>query len=245
MNDLGLQADISDRFKPFLDKILEHHQDLIHSIHIVGSALARDFDPKNSDINSVVVLENMNFKFLKFLAPLGKKFGKKRIAAPLIMTPAYIEASLDAFPIEFFNIQQLHLAVFGKDIFQNLDIKKSDLRRQCERELKIKLVGLRQGFISAAGNERDLARGFAESFSGYMPLFKAIILLLGQEPPNDNHAILSVLEQISGVSTQAFKNVLIQKHKMAKSSIKQLNMVFEEYYATIEKLGEITDEISV
>jgi hypothetical protein len=78
-----------------------------------------------------------------------------------------------------------------------------------------------------------------------MPLFKAIILLLGQEPPNDNHAILSVLEQISGVSTQAFKNVLIQKHKMAKSSIKQLNTVFEEYYTAIEKLGEITDEISV
>ena len=244
MNDTNLRADISVRYQPFLDKILEHHRDLIHSIHLVGSALTRDFDPKNSDINSVVVLENMDLEFLKFLAPLGKKFGKKRIAAPLIMTPAYIEASLDVFPIEFFNIQQLHLTIFGKDVFRNLDIKKSDLRRQCEQELKIKLMGLRQGFISAAGNERDLARGFAASFSGYMPLFKAIILLLGQEPPNDNHAILSVLEQISGVSTQVFKKVLIQKHQKAKPSIEQLNMVFEEYYAAIEKLGEITDEIS-
>jgi predicted nucleotidyltransferase len=118
MNTINLETEISARYKPFLDKILEHHQDLIHSIHIVGSALTRDFDPKNSDINSVVVLENMNLKFLEFLAPLGKKYGKKRIAAPLIMTPEYIDTSLDVFPIEFFNIQKLHYTIFGKDVFQ-------------------------------------------------------------------------------------------------------------------------------
>jgi hypothetical protein len=59
MNDINLKADIADRFKPFLDKVLEHHQDLIHSAHIVGSALTQDFDPKASDINSVIVLEKM------------------------------------------------------------------------------------------------------------------------------------------------------------------------------------------
>lgn len=245
MNDIHLKADLAARYKPFLDTILEHHQDLIHSIHIVGSALTQDYDPRNSDINSVVVLENMNLKFLEFLAPLGKKFGKKRIAAPLIMTPGYIDASLDVFPIEFFNIQWLHYTIFGKDVFQDLDIKKSDLRRQCEREIKIKLMGLRQGFISAAGNQRILGRGFAESFSGYIPLFKSIILLFGQEPPNHNNAILSVLEEVSGVGTDVFKKVLNQKHKKAQSPIQQLNIIFKEYYAALEKLGEITDEIAI
>lgn len=245
MNDINLKADLAARYKPFLDKLLEHHQDLIHSIHIVGSALTRDFDPKNSDINSVVVLENMNLKFLEFLAPLGKKYGKKRIAAPLIMTPGYIDTSLDVFPIEFFNMHRLHLTIFGIDVFQDLDIKKSDLRRQCEQELKIKLMGLRQGFISAAGNKRILAQSFAESFSGYMPLFKSIILLLGQEPPNDNKAVLSVLEEVSGVRTAVFKTVLNQKHKKTTTSIEQFIIIFEEYYAAIEKLGEITDEIAI
>jgi hypothetical protein len=66
----------------------------------------------------------MDLKFLKFLAPLGKKFGRKRIAAPLIMTPEYIDTSLDVFPIEFFNIQQLHLTVYGDDIWLDLNNKK-------------------------------------------------------------------------------------------------------------------------
>ena len=53
MNDIKLKADISVRYKPFLDTVLEYHQDLIHSVHIVGSALTQDFDPRNSDLNSV------------------------------------------------------------------------------------------------------------------------------------------------------------------------------------------------
>ena len=245
MNDIGLKADISARYKPFLDKVLEIHQDLIHSIHIVGSALTQDFDPKISDINSVVVLHKMDLKFLEFLAPLGKKYGKKRIAAPLIMTPEYIENSLDVFPLEFFNIKMLHHTVWGEDIFQFLEIHQSDLRRQCEQELKVKLIGLRQGYISAAGDQKILARGFAESFAGYMPLFKSIILLLGKEPPNNNDGILSVLEEVSGVRTDVFKIVLNQKKKKTKPSIEQLNMVFEDYYAAIEKLGEVTDAIVI
>ena len=245
MNDISLKADISDRYKPFLDRVLEHHQDLIHSVHIVGSALTRDFDPRNSDINSVVVLDKMDFKFLEFLAPLGKKFGRKRVAAPLIMTPEYIDKSLDVFPIEFFNIQQLHLTVFGEDVFQDLDIKKADLRHQCERELKVKLIGLRQGLIAAAGDQKILARDFSESFSGYMPLFKAIIFLLGKEAPRHNEDILTALEEVSGVRTEVFRQVLKQKKQKTKPSITELNMVFEDYYKAIEKLGEITDAIVI
>ena len=245
MNAIGLDADISARFKPFLDKILEHHQDLIHSVHIVGSALTRDFDPKRSDINSVIVLVKMDLKFLEFLAPLGKKFGRKRIAAPLIMTPGYIDNSLDVFPSEFLNIQHLHSTVFGTDIFRALDIEKTDLRRQCEQELKVKLIGLRQGYISAAGDQKSLARGFAESFSGYMPLFKAIIVLLGQNPPHHNAGIIALLEEVSGIRLDVFKVVLNQKKDQTKPSIEQLNMVFEDYYTAIEALGDAIDALAI
>ena len=245
MSDINLQADSADRYKPFLDKVLEHHQDLIHSVHIIGSALTQDFDPRASDINSVIVLGQMDLTFLEFLAPLGKTFGKKRIAAPLIMTPEYIDTSLDVFPIEFFNIQQLHLTVYGVDIMADLNIKKSDLRRQCEQELKVKLIGLRQGYISAAGDQKVLARGFAESFSGYMPLFKAIIMLLDKVPPRNNADILSTLEEISGVRTEAFKRVLNQKKQKTRPSIEQLNLVFNDYYTAIEKLGDFTDALAI
>ena len=243
MSEINLRTAITDRYKPFLEVLLGDHQEKIHSVYIVGSALTRDFDPKISDINSVIVLHEMDLKFLELLAPLGRKYGKKRISAPLIMTPAYIDKSRDVFPIEFLNIKLLHHTVFGQDIFKDLDIDRSDLRHQCERELKVKLIGLRQGYISTAGDQKILARGFADSLAGYMPLFKTIIVLLGRETPQNNQEILSVLTDITGVRTDAFKQVLSLKKRQTKPTIEKLNIVFEDYYEVIEQLGEIIDAL--
>jgi predicted nucleotidyltransferase len=243
MNDLGLKPDISARYKPFLDDVLTSHQDKIHSVYVVGSALTQDYDPKISDINSVFVLHEMDLDFLDLLAPLGKKYGKKRIAAPLIMTPRYIDESIDVFPIEFLDIKLLHYTVSGNDVFKDLDIPKSDLRRQCERELKAKLIGLRQGYISAAGEQRILTQGLVKSYAGYIPLFKAVIVLLGRQAPQIAKEILAVLEEVSGVKTDAFRQGLMYKRRTIKPTSDKLNLVFKDYYRTIEQLGDMINAL--
>jgi len=232
-----------ERFKPFQDEILNRYKDNIHSITLTGSAVTEDFMPGKSDINSVFVLREMDLKFLELLASLGKKYRKKRIAAPLIMTPEYIMNSLDVFPLEFLNIKLLHKTIWGEDLFRNLEINHSNLRLQCERELKVRLIGLRQGYISCLGNSKMLMDMFIQSFSGYIPLFKGIILVLGKEPPVTNPDVLSVLEEVSGVNTSVFKTVLKQKKQKTKLTMEQLNTIFQDYYTAIEKLGDITDDI--
>jgi hypothetical protein len=243
MIDLNLKDAIIERFKPFQDELLSRYKDNIHSITITGSAVTEDFMPGQSDVNSVFVLRKMDLKFLELLANLGKKYRKKRIAAPLIMTPEYIMKSLDVFPLEFLNIKLLHKTILGEDLFGNLAINHSNLRLQCERELKVRLIGLRQGYISCLGNSKMLMDMFIQSFSGYIPLFKGIILLLGKEPPVTNPDVLTVLEEISGVNTSVFKTVLKQKKQKTKLMMEQLNTIFQDYYAAIEKLGDITDDI--
>ena len=243
MDDLNIKDEALTKFKPFLDIVLNKYKDKIHSIHITGSALTEDFNPNTSDINSIIVLNKMDLKFLEDFAPLGKKFGKKQISSPLIMTPEYISTSLDVFPVEFLTIKMLHKTVFGEDIFSDLEIKKSDLRPQCERELKVRLIGLRQGYLSSLGNRKFLADGFISSFSGYIPLFRGIILLLGTTPPEENKEVLTTLHDVSGVNTDVFKTVLKAKKDKTKLSIEILNSIFEDYYKAIEQLGNITDEI--
>jgi predicted nucleotidyltransferase len=243
MIDLNLKDVIIERFKPFQNEILNSYKDNIHSITITGSALTDDFVPGKSDVNSIFVLTEMDLKFLELLAILGKKYQKKRIAAPLIMTPEYIMNSLDVFPIEFLNIKLLHKTIFGENLFQDLKINRSDLRLQCERELKVRLIGLRQGYISCLGNSKMLMDMFIGSFSGYIPLFKGIILLLGKEPPVTNSDVMTVLEEVSGVNTSVFKTVSKQKKHKTKLTMEQLNTIFQDYYASIEKLGDITDDI--
>lgn len=245
MTEIILKDEINKRFRPFLDEVLKSYSDNIHSISIFGSALTEDYNPKTSDINSVFVLNKMDLNFLKRFAPLGKKYGKRKIASPLIMTPEYIESSLDVFPVEFFNLKLLHFTVYGEDIFQDLEIRKSDLRYQCERELKSRLIGLRQGYLSSLGNRKILTRSFVDSFSGYIPLFRGIIYLLGKRVPENSADVLATLQEMAGIDTDAFQMVLNIKTKSFKPTEDKLNTIFEEYYKAIEKLGDITDEIKV
>ncbi|MFQ5901297.1 MAG: hypothetical protein ACE5IH_07055, partial [Thermodesulfobacteriota bacterium] len=137
-----------EKIRPFLEEITGNYRERIDSIYVTGTAVTDDFDTGRSDVNSIFVLKEMDFKFLELVAPLGKKYGKQRVAAPLIMTPEYIKRSIDVFPVEFMNFKLIHAAVFGDDILEGIEIKMTDLRYQCERELKVKLIGLRQGYIS-------------------------------------------------------------------------------------------------
>jgi len=246
MPDLTLDAlkpAAARKIKPFLEEMLAGYREKIHSIHITGTAVTDDFDEKVSDINSVMVLKEMDLKFLELLAPLGKKYGKQKVAAPLIMIPGYIESSLDVFPIEFLNFKRIHSTVFGEDIFKDLAIDRMDLRHQCERELKSKLIWLRQGYLSSQGNKKLLTEGFVRSITGYIPLFRGIIMLSGSEPPVKQSDVIAALGKETGVNTDVFARVLKEKHEKIKLTIEELNTIFEEYYAATEKLGAIVDEI--
>ncbi len=238
-----LSSVVSERIRPFLEEILSGYSDNIHSVHIVGSSLTEDFDHKTSDINTIFVLKAMDLKFVEFIAPLGKKYKKKGIAAPLIMTPEYITRSLDVFPVEFQDFNLIHETVYGEDILKEIEIKKSDLRHQCEREIKSKLIGLRQGYISSLGDRQILTDGFVSSIAGYMPLFRGIIFLTGNEPPVKKHDVITALSETTGVNTGIFFKILDIKKGKIKLSKKELDSIFEEYYTTTEKIGKIIDEL--
>ena len=238
-----LSEDVSGRVRPFFEELLGSHSNNVHSIHITGSSLTGDFDPKASDTNSVVVLREMDLEFLKTLAPMGKKYRKKKVAAPLIMTPGYIENSLDVFPVEFLNIRLIHQTVFGDDVFASIELSTDNLRHQCERELKVKLIGLRQGYISSMGDVAMITEGLAQSITGYIPLFRALLVLLGKEPPVLNADVLKALDEATGFDCGIFHKLLEEKKHRHKPGIGELNVIFEEYYQATERLGKVVNDI--
>jgi hypothetical protein len=239
----GLLPSVAQKTAPLVRDILGGHGRNLHSIHIVGSAVIPDYDEKISDINSVVVLHDMDLGFVEFLAPLGKKYGKKGIAAPLVMTPEYIRDSLDAFPIEFHDFKLIHKTVYGPDILKELNIAGHHLRLQCERELKSKLIALRQGYISSLGKTKELIPVLVSSFTGSMALFRAIITLLGKEPPVSRPEVISLLGSSCSVDTAVFDDLLQLKARRARPSDIEMLYYFEKYYTSLEAVGKLINEL--
>jgi hypothetical protein len=245
LNTAKLSNIVAERIIPFFNEMLSSYSENTDSLHVVGSAVTDDFNEKSSDINSIVVLKNMDLKFVEFIAPLGKKYRKKGIAAPLIMTPDYIMRSLDVFPIEFLDSKLIHETVYGEDLFKDIEIRKRDLRHQCEREIKSKLIGLRQGYIASLGDRQILTERFTSSISGYMPLFRGIIFLMGKEPPTKKHEVITSLSASTGINTDIFQKLVDIKKGKAKLTKDELNTIFEEYYSATEKIGKIIDELQI
>jgi len=241
LEKLNLHA--AKKIKPFFQEILDKYPENIHSIYVTGTAITDDFDIKRSDINSIFILKDMDLKFLKLLAPLGNKYSRHKVAAPLIMTPDYIQTSLDVFPVEFLNFKLIHAAVYGDDILKDIEIGRVDLRLQCERELKTKLILLRQGYISSLGDRKLLTENVVNSITGYIPLFRGIIMLLGKEPPVSQGGVITAISEATGINTDIFAKVLKEKHERIKLSIEDLHTLFEVYYTATEELGSMVNEI--
>ncbi len=236
---------VAQRKKPFIEEILSCYSDNIHSVHIVGSSITEDFDEKTSDINSIFILKQMDLKFIELIAPLGKKYHKKSIAAPLIMTLEFIRRSLDVFPIEFLDFKLIHETIFGEDILKDIEISRMHLRYQCEREIKSKLIALVQGYISSKGDRRILTERFVSLIAGLMSLFRGIIFLMGKEPPIRKHEVIAAFSASTDINADVFKRILDIKRRKLKLSKDELNSLFEEYYIATEKIGKIIDELKV
>ncbi len=162
---------------------------------LVGDALPDDA------ATSVMVLERVDLELIDRLAEHGQTLGAKRLRAPLVMTPAYIDESCDVFPLELLEIQQTRRVVCGEDFFAGCGFEPADVRLQAERELKSELIQLRQGLLAAAGRRRlldDLARAAAARM---LRILRGLLYLAGVE---------RVSERAAGLVVQAARTLEIK-----------------------------------
>ncbi|MBE9528795.1 MAG: hypothetical protein IME99_06115, partial [Proteobacteria bacterium] len=115
----------------------------------------------------------------------------------------------------------------------------------CEREIKTKLIWLRQGYISSLGDKALISERLSDSIVGYMPLFRAVITLLGEEPPVLRHDVISALQRLTGIETGIFEKMLLLRRGELKLGKEELTASFEQYYKATERTAKIIDELSV
>ena len=242
LNTAGLHPAVSRKVTPLFEELLREQGKNIHSLQVTGSAVLPDYDPQLSDVNSLVLLHTMDLGTLEYLAPLGKKYGKHRIAAPLIMTPDYIRQSLDSFPVEFLDFKLIHATVYGEDLLRDLQIGLGDLRVQCEREVKSKLIHLRQGFLSAGGQKKHLAETLVRSITGSMALFRAIITLSGGQAPMPRADVIRMLAASTKLDSGIFEKLLLLKSGRIRPSDSELQQLFEGYHQALEKVGTFIND---
>lgn len=232
------------RAAPFLEDLVRVAGGNLHSLHVVGSAVTPDWLEERSDINTLLVLREMDLLALEAVAPLGRRHRRRRIAAPLVMDTGYIAGSLDVFPMEFLELQQIHVTLAGEDLLAGLTIGRADLRHQCEREVKSRLVGLRQGYLRSLGDATALAEVLTRFLAGYQALARGILVLLGREVPVRRSEIFAALAAVAGGESGVFGDILAVKEGQTRPGVEAVRSLFERCHRATERLGRLLDELA-
>ena len=235
--------------KEIFDELTQDYQtiygkDLV-AILLYGSAASGNYVRKKSDINFLIILTEDGIGQLQKSFKAVEKWCKRKVSPPLFLTKSYISSSLDSFPIEFLNMQKSYQVVFGEDILQELTFDKGHLRLQCEKELKGKLLQLRQVFLESGGKKRNLTVIVGPSLTAFISIFRALLYLKDKPVPDERRNIISLISQEFGVDEQLFVRLLKIKEGTEKLSSESLHALFEAYIGEVRKLAYTVDQLSI
>ena len=216
--------------------------DLI-SIILYGSAVGQDYRPGKSDINFMMVLSEEGIEQLDKAFKTVAKWRRRNVAIPLFLTEGYIHSSLDVFPIEYLNFQQNRRLVFGNDVLKGLTFKAEDVRRQCEREIKGKLLLLRAAFLETMGKGRQIKGLMGRSLGALSAIFKALLYLKAEPPLTGKRAVIDRTCELFELDGALFVKLLDIKEERLKPDNDELRVMFRDYLSQMRKLAKEVDAL--
>ncbi len=219
--------------------------DAIISIILYGSGAGSDFNPHTSDLNFLIILSEEAIDHLDKAIETVSRWRKKNVATPLFMTKSYIESSLDSYPLEFLNMKKNYILVYGEDVLKDISLEGHHLRLQCEREIKGKLLLLREGFLETEGKQKRIKELIKASITAFISIFNGLLYLKGIEIlPTRREIIQSVAKEIP-IDQEIFMKCLDIKQDTQEFSSSEIKNLFKAYLVEVRKLWEVVDKMEM
>jgi predicted nucleotidyltransferase len=240
MNELKISAKIKRNIQDFMQGLKDIYQEGLISIILYGSAASGEFVNKQSNLNLLVVLKDTDLENLKKSIGLVKRFG---MFNPLFLTEDYIHQSTDIFPIEFLDMKENYRILYGKDVLSVLNIDSSNLRFQCEQELKAKLLNLRQIYLAIHKDNTSLRSLLLKSFTSVLHILRNVLRLKGKAPVYRKEDILKDIALEFPVDIAIWRRILSVKNERLRLSGKETEDLFFGFTRDLEKIVEIVDKL--
>jgi predicted nucleotidyltransferase len=216
-----------------LRELREGLGDRLLSVVLYGSAARGDYHERTSDLNLLLVLRDVSPPTLEALGRAVAHWERRGQPVPRLFTPELIADAADVFPIEFLDIGRDRVVLHGADPFATLDVQPQHLRLQCERELREKLMRLREGYVEVHARPRELERLLTDSYTTFLALFRGGLRLLGPDVPLHNDDVAAAFCERAGLDRTPFDEV--GRLKRGERAAGDLRELFARYYAELTR----------
>jgi hypothetical protein len=231
-------AKIVERFLSDVDRALGQG----YAAVLYGSAVRGDWLEGRSDINLLLVAGALPPSTLRALGPAFGGWRKATPEPPLLLTDDEWRAAGDSFPLEITDMRTAYQVLRGADPLAEVRVAPADLRLALEREARGKLLRLRQGYTVLSRDPVGLGRVAAESVSTVLLLGRALLVLLGREPPSDPVSLADAIAGLVGFPSEALAEVVRHRRERRRRSTAAQ---FEAYLDALERLTRYLDQLQL
>ena len=236
-----MRATVSRVVDPFLaevDRVLGSG----YSAVLYGSAAREDFIPGRSDLNLMLVLDQLDPQILRSLARPFTTWRKGSHQPPLILSRSEWERASDAFPIEITDMRLSYQVLRGPDPVQSMRVDRADLRKALEREFRGKLLRLRQGYSTHAPDPRALGTLALQSAATILVLLRGLLSLIGKPVSPDPNQLASAAATAIGFDAEHLLPVV--RHR-ADREWRCGAPEFEKYMEAVEQAARFLDQLQL
>ena len=232
-----------------LDRLVEDlqaaHGDNLASIVLYGSVAAGDQIEKRSDHNLLIALNRISADDLRVSHDALRNWIKLGEPMPVYFTVEELKSAADVFPIEFLQMQKARKVLHGHDPLELLEVSHANLRHQTEYELRTKLIQLRRLYVPASNSVEKLLALMSDSLASFAALFRAVLILDGQEPPVSKPDSVSAIVRLCELDAFPFDEILkLRTGSTSRMSEAEANEVFSAYMDQIERVIQAVDRIT-
>jgi hypothetical protein len=204
--------------------------------YITGGALTQGFKPDHGEVNVLVVTQRLDGEALGRIAKVTAQPKRAPRIAPLFLTTAQVRGSLDVYPIEFLDLHEHHLLLEGDNVLAGVRVSRSDLRLQCEHELRSRLIELRQTYLLANRSPSTLAKALMAAGTGWSPLFRALLRLRGEEVPAHNARVIELVADLYGVPAEGLLGAYVMRYGKGRPRPSETRERYLAFLAAVELL---------
>jgi hypothetical protein len=220
------------------------HGDNLACVVLYGSAAAGDHVELQSDYNLLIALNRITPEDLRLAQAPMREWQRLGHPMPVYFTVEELSDASDVFPIEFHQMAKARVVLYGHDPFEFVQLSDANLRHQTEYELRSKLIQLRRHYIPASISIERLAELMSDSLSSFAALFRAVLLLFGEEAPVAKADCVRATARVLKLDVTPFERIFEFRTTGALlRSEKEANELFAAYMFQIEQVVEAVDEL--
>lgn len=208
---------------------------------LFGPAVRHDRSRDRQPLTTLLILRDVSPAALRPIEQPIAGWTRKGHPPPLIFSERGWRASTDVFPIELEDMREAHLLVRGESPFEGVTTRKDDLRRELEREIRAKLLQFRTEFVASASDGKALGNLLLESAGTFFVLFRALLRLVGREPPQERDALVTAVAETARLDVEAFTWILGKMGGKKLPALEAYDPVGDRYLEQIERLASFVD----